>query len=78
MNNPELQEGYVGGIGLPMMEKKKDDRKRDRLLVELPEGGRDVWREARITSLRRGISMGTLIVEVLRKELGLTAKLQKH
>lgn len=78
MDNQELQEGYVGGIDLPMMEKKKDDRKRDRLLIELPEGGRDVWREARITSLRRGVSMGTLIIEVLRKELGLVPTAQKR
>ena len=61
-----------------MKEKKKDDRKRDRLLIELPEGGREVWREARVASLRRGIPMGTLVIEAVREKLGLAPTSQKR
>lgn len=68
MGNPLLQEHSMDVIYFPMPEKKKDTRKRARKLIEMPEWGPEVWKEVRVASVRRGVPIGTLLLELARKE----------
>ena len=73
MMYPKLQEVTEIGI-LSDMATKKDDKKRYRIPLELPEEEKPLWHKARVAALERKMTIGRFVIESLRKELDRLAR----